>query len=139
MTHGISPLRQRMIDDMRMRKLSPKTQSVCIRHVRRLAAFLGRSPDTATGEDLRLFQLHRMTRPRSGQSNMHLAKVCPGASPYQARFQGIDLFHGEKRTCAPLIISEAAPKRFPLEGRRSLGRDEEREPEKLLLKHGQAS
>jgi integrase/recombinase XerD len=58
MTEAITPLRQRMIDDMRMRKLAPKTQSAYLLHVRRLAAFLGRSPDTASGEDLRLFQLH---------------------------------------------------------------------------------
>jgi len=57
-TKGISPLRQRMIDDMRMRKLSDKTQSAYIRSVRQLAAFLGRSPDSATVEDLRRFQLH---------------------------------------------------------------------------------
>ena len=47
-----------MLDDMRMRKLEPKTQSSYIRAVRKLAAFLGRSPDTATAEDLRRFQLH---------------------------------------------------------------------------------
>jgi hypothetical protein len=41
-------LRQRMIEDMRMRKLSPKTQATYIRTVRLLAAYLGRSPDTAT-------------------------------------------------------------------------------------------
>ena len=57
-TPKISPLRQRMIEDMRMRKLSPKTQSTYIRSVRRLAAYLGRSPDTATVEDLRNYQLH---------------------------------------------------------------------------------
>ena len=57
-TRAISPLRQRMIDDMRMRKLAEKTQSPYIRAVRRLAAFLGRSPDTATVEDLRRYQLH---------------------------------------------------------------------------------
>ena len=56
--HGISPLRQRMIDDMRMRKFADKTQSHYIRAVRQLAAFLGRSPDTATVEDLRRYQLH---------------------------------------------------------------------------------
>ena len=54
----ISPLRQRMLDDMRLRKLSPKTQAGYIRAVKRLAGFLGRSPDTATAEDLRRFQLH---------------------------------------------------------------------------------
>jgi site-specific recombinase XerD len=57
-TQTISPLRQRMIDDMRMRKLSPKTQTGYIRAVKRLAGYLGRSPDSATVEDLRRFQLH---------------------------------------------------------------------------------
>lgn len=57
-TQGITPLRQRMIDDMRMRKLAEKTQSHYIHAVRQLAAFLGRSPDTATVEDLRRYQLH---------------------------------------------------------------------------------
>ena len=56
--HPISPLRQRMTDDMRMRKLSPKTQSGYIRAVRQFAAYLGRSPDTASTEDLRNYQLH---------------------------------------------------------------------------------
>ena len=53
----ISVLRQRMIEDMTMRKLSPKTQSGYIRAVRTLARFLHRSPDTATAEELRRFQL----------------------------------------------------------------------------------
>jgi integrase/recombinase XerD len=57
-TQAISPLRQRMIDDMRMRKFSPKTQNAYIRAVRRLAAFLGRTPDSASDEDLRRYQLH---------------------------------------------------------------------------------
>ena len=57
-TSTISPLRQRMLDDMRMRKLSPKTQIGYLRPVKKFAKFLGRSPDTATDEDLRRFQLH---------------------------------------------------------------------------------
>ncbi len=57
-TQSISPLRQRMIDDMRLRKLSPKTQSHYIRAVKNLTRFLGRSPDTASAEDLRRFQLY---------------------------------------------------------------------------------
>src|SRR5271169_2899002 len=56
--HGNSPLRQRMIDDMRMRKLSPQTQSAYIRVVRQFTGFLGRLPDTASVEDLRRYQLH---------------------------------------------------------------------------------
>ena len=55
--HSTTPLRQRMIEDMTMRKLNPKTQSAYIRAVRKLAQFLGRSPDLASPEDLRAFQL----------------------------------------------------------------------------------
>ena len=47
-----------MTEDMRMRKLKPKTQQAYIRAVRKFAKFLGRSPDTASDEDLRRFQLH---------------------------------------------------------------------------------
>jgi integrase/recombinase XerD len=57
-THPITPLRQRMIEDMNARKLSAGTQKGHIRSCRRFAAFLKRSPDTVTAEDIRLFQLH---------------------------------------------------------------------------------
>ena len=57
-TTRISPLRQRMIDDMRLRKLNPKTQSAYIRAVRNFTQYLGLSPDTASVEDLRNYQLH---------------------------------------------------------------------------------
>jgi site-specific recombinase XerD len=55
---AISPLRRRMIEDMTIRKLAPKTQEGYIRSVKNFAAFLGRSPDTANLEDVRRFQLH---------------------------------------------------------------------------------
>ena len=54
----ISPLRQRMLEDMSVRNFTPTTQREYIRAVKRLAAFLRRSPDTATPEELRAFQLH---------------------------------------------------------------------------------
>jgi integrase/recombinase XerD len=54
----ISPLRVRMIQDMTVRNFVPDTQREYIRAVKKLAAFLGRSPDTATAEDLRAFQIH---------------------------------------------------------------------------------
>ena len=54
----VSPLRQRMIDDMRLRKLGPKTQKQYLRAVEKFAKFFGRSPDLASAEDLRHFQLH---------------------------------------------------------------------------------
>ena len=55
---AISPLRQRMTEDMRMRKLELKTRAAYLRSVKKLADFLKRSPDTATVEDLRRFQLY---------------------------------------------------------------------------------
>lgn len=55
----VNPLRQRMQHDMMMRGLGPHTQHDYIRHVRRLAAFLGRPPDTAKVDDLRSFQIHQ--------------------------------------------------------------------------------
>jgi integrase/recombinase XerD len=55
----ISPLRQRMIEDMTVRNFVEKTKNDYVRHVKSLAAFLGRSPDTATPEDLRRFQLNQ--------------------------------------------------------------------------------
>ena len=54
----ISPLRQRMINDMSVRNFVPDTQREYIRAVKNLTIFLKRSPDTATAEDLRAFQLH---------------------------------------------------------------------------------
>jgi site-specific recombinase XerD len=55
---AMSPLRRRMIEDMTIRKLAPKTQEGYIRSIKDFAAFLGRSPDTASFEDVRRFQLH---------------------------------------------------------------------------------
>jgi len=57
-TQPISPLRQRMIEDMQMRKPAPKTQASYICAVNKLADYLGHSPHTASAEDLRRFQLH---------------------------------------------------------------------------------
>ena len=54
----ISPLRRRMIEDMMVRKFAEKTQHDYIRHVKGLTTFLRRSPDMATAEDLRRYQLH---------------------------------------------------------------------------------
>ena len=55
----ISPLRARMIEDMTVRGFKEDTRRDYVRQVRAFAAFIGRSPDTATAEDLRLFQLHQ--------------------------------------------------------------------------------
>ena len=57
-TNTVSLLRQRMIEDMAARKLGPHSQRSHIHSCRRFAAFLKRSPDTATADDIRRFQLH---------------------------------------------------------------------------------
>ena len=54
----ISPLRQRMIDDMTARHFGEKSQKDYIRCVKNLTVFLGRTPETADIEDLRRFRLH---------------------------------------------------------------------------------
>jgi len=54
---SISPLRQRMIEDMTLRKLGPSTQTGYLRAVVKFTRYLGGSPDTAEAEDLRRFQL----------------------------------------------------------------------------------
>ena len=58
---AMSPLRRRMIEDMTIRKFAPKTQHDYLQRVKNFAAFLGRSPDTASFEDVRRYQLHLTT------------------------------------------------------------------------------
>jgi site-specific recombinase XerD len=59
---AMSPLRRRMIEDMTIRKFAPKTQHDYVQRVKNFAAFLGRSPDTASFEDVRRYQLHLAER-----------------------------------------------------------------------------
>jgi integrase/recombinase XerD len=54
----VSPLRRRMIEDMTIRKLAPKTQASYVRAVKNFTSFPGRTPDQASAEDLRRYQLH---------------------------------------------------------------------------------
>ncbi|MGI4957665.1 MAG: tyrosine-type recombinase/integrase [Janthinobacterium lividum] len=57
---SVSPLRQRLIDEMEMRRFGRETQRNYIRDVGRFATFLGRSPDTATAEEVRRFQVEQL-------------------------------------------------------------------------------
>ena len=107
---GITPLRQRMIDDMRMRKLADKTQSHYIRAVRQLAAFLGRSPDTATVEDLRRYQLHLVDH---GTSPVSLNAAITGLK----FFFEVTLDHGD-------LMAKMQPVRVPRTLPVVLSRDE---------------
>lgn len=57
-TNKMTPLRQRMLDDMQARNLGWHSQRSHIYSCKRFAGWLGRSPDTATPDDVGQFQLH---------------------------------------------------------------------------------
>ena len=84
---AISPLRQRMIEDMTIRKLAPKTQQGYIRTVKDFATFLGRSPDTASFEDVRRFQLHLAANGARIPTLNHT--VCGAAVLFQGHAQAL--------------------------------------------------
>ncbi|MGF6695864.1 integrase/recombinase XerD [Paraburkholderia sp. MM5496-R1] len=93
---GISPLRRRMLEDLRMRKFAPKTQAAYLRAVRQFARYLGRLPDTATVEDLRDYQLHLVDHGASPVSlNAAISglkfffEVTPGRPELMARMQPV--------------------------------------------------
>jgi len=100
----VSPLRLRMIEDLRMRQLNGKTQVAYIRAVRRFAGFLGRSPDTATAEDLRRFQLHMAEQ---GTSSMTINATITGLR----FFFEITLGRGELMT---MMSAVHEPHRLPV-------------------------
>ena len=77
LSQDISPLRQRMMDDMRMRRLAPTTQANYLRVVREFSLFLGRSPDTASVEDLRRYPW--VLEPHTYESGASLSNLLPGA------------------------------------------------------------
>jgi hypothetical protein len=79
---AISPLRQRMIEDMTIRQFGEDTQRAYIRQVREFTAFLGRSPDQAEPEDLRRYQLH-MAALGASPAKMNLASMDPGKDSIQ--------------------------------------------------------
>jgi integrase/recombinase XerD len=109
-TQTISELRQRMLDDMRMRKLETKTQASYIRSVLRFTDFLGRAPETATVEDLRRYQLHLVDH---GISPISLNAAITGLK----FFYGVTLEHAE-------LMARMQPVRIPRTLPTILSRDE---------------
>jgi site-specific recombinase XerD len=71
---AVSPLRQRMIEDMTIRQFGERTKRDYVRQVREFAAFLGRSPDQAEPEDLRRYQL-RLASLGASYARMNLAST----------------------------------------------------------------
>lgn len=113
-TDAISPLRQRMIEDMSARQLHPVTQKGHIRACKRFAAFLKRSPDTATSDDLRRFQLHLSesglsicTRNRTVTALRFLFRVTLRRLDLLA-----ELYHIKEPEKVPLVMSQDETKRL---------------------------
>jgi branched-chain amino acid transport system substrate-binding protein len=108
----ISPLRQRMIDDMTARHFTEKSQKDYIRCVKNLAAFIGRSPDTVTLDDLQRFRLH-LTGSSLGAASVTLERQTRQAClPADLRHDPGDLVLGARRgvnVCWPQLSQKQLP------------------------------
>ena len=101
---AISPLRRRLIEDMTIRRLSPKTQHHYIRHVKSFADFLGRSPDKATAEDVHRYQL------QLASIGTTVPTVNVGATALRFFFK-VTL---KRRDLADAVVSVREPRRLPV-------------------------
>jgi Phage integrase, N-terminal SAM-like domain len=113
-TDAISPLRQRMIEDMSARKLNPHTQRSHISSCKRFAAYLKRSPDTATADEIRLFQLHLT---ETGASICNRNRIMTGLRfLFRVTLRRLDLaaeiFHIKEPQKIPLVMSPDEAKRL---------------------------
>src|SRR6201993_5409580 len=113
-TKAVTPLRQRMIEDMTARKLCAGTQKGHIRGCKRFAAFLKRSPDTATLDDVRRFQLHLA---ETGASICNRNRIMTGLRfLFRVTLRRLDLaaeiYHLREPQKIPLTISVDEAKRL---------------------------
>jgi integrase/recombinase XerD len=113
-TEAITPLRQRMIEDMTSRKLCAHTQRGHIYSCKRFAAFLKRSPETATCEDIRLFQLHLA---ESGMSICNRNRIMTGVRfLFRVTLRRLDLaaeiYHLREPEKIPLVMSPDETRRL---------------------------
>jgi len=113
-TDAISPLRQRMIEDMSARKLNPHTQRSHIGSCKRFAAYLKRSPDTATADEIRLFQLQLA---ETGTSICNRNRIMTGLRfLFRVTLRRLDLaaeiYHIKEPQKIPLVMSPDEAKRL---------------------------
>jgi len=113
-TESMTPLRQRMIEDMASRKLCAGTQKGHIRSCKRFAAFLKRSPDTATAEDIRLFQLNLA---EMGVSICNRNRIMTGLRfLFRVTLRRLDLaaeiYHLREPQKLPLVMSQDETRRL---------------------------
>ena len=101
---AISPLRQRLIDDMTIRRLSPKTKQHYIRHVKRFADFLGQSADKATAEDVHRYQLWLAS----------IATTVPTVNVSATALRFFFKVTLKRRDLADAVVSVREPRRLPV-------------------------
>jgi integrase/recombinase XerD len=111
---AVSPLRQRMIEDMNARKLCAGTQRGHLRSCKRFVAFLRRSPDTATAEDIRQFQLQLA---ETGMSICNRNRIMTGLRfLFRVTLRRLDLaaeiYHLREPQKVPLVMSPDETKRL---------------------------
>jgi integrase/recombinase XerD len=113
-TQSVTSLRQRMIEDMTARKLCAGTQTGHIRSCKRFAAFLKQSPDTATAEDIRLFQLNLA---ETGASICNRNRIMTGLRfLFRVTLRRLDLaaeiYHIREPQKIPLVMSQDETRRL---------------------------
>jgi integrase/recombinase XerD len=113
-TDAVTPLRQRMIEDMNARKLSAHSQRSHIHGCRRFAAFLKRSPDTAAPDDVRRFQLHLA---ETGMSICNRNRIMTGVKfLFRVTLRRPDLaaeiYHLREPQKIPLVMSQDETRRL---------------------------
>ncbi|MFQ5592332.1 MAG: tyrosine-type recombinase/integrase [Phycisphaerae bacterium] len=113
-TTTISPLRQRMLDDMNARNLGRHSQRSHIYSCKRFAAYLGRSPDSATADDVRLFQLHLI---ESGSSIGNRNRIMTGVKfllrvTLRRHDLAAEIYHLKEPQKIPVIMSPEEIKRL---------------------------
>jgi len=113
-THAVTPLRHRMIEDMNARKLCAGTQRGHIHSCKRFAVFLNRSPDTATTEDIRRFQLHLA---EAGVSICNRNRIMTGVRfLFRVTLRRLDLaaeiYHIREPQKIPLVMSPDETRRL---------------------------
>ncbi len=105
-TETVSPLRQRMIEDTAARKLNPHTQRSHISSCKRFAAWLKRSPDTQTADEVRRFQLHLV---ESGASICNRNRILTMATRLKARAM-LTLEYGCGLRASEVVLPAGSPR-----------------------------
>ena len=113
-TSTISPLRQRMIEDMNARNLGKATRRNYIGACKRFAAFLKRSPDTAEADDVRRFQLQLM---EDGASIHNRNRIMTGVSflfrvTLRRHDLAAEIYHVKEPLNLPLTFSPEEARRL---------------------------